>query len=198
MARPFRFRPSRREIILQNNATTRFYAGASERPDANENLAKSLVPEPPKRHRVKRCDGKPIVPLEADVVRAIGELLAVHPRVLFAVRQNSGAASYEAASGKWAPIWFYRVLTSQPVTITDFWGLLRPVGDGPAIPFCLEAKREGWSKPRDSREQKQALFISLIQNCGGVSGFVRNVDEAKAILETGRSLLANDALAILG
>jgi len=178
MARPFRFRPSRREIISANNAANAFYAGASENPKAQENLAKLLVPEPPKRHRVKRpVDGKPAVPLESDVVRAIGELLAVHPKVLFAVRQNSGAASYEAASGKWAPVWFYHVLTSQPVTITDFWGLLR---DG--RPFAIEAKREGWKEPSTDRERRQWAFLMLVRNCGGVSGFARNVDEALAII----------------
>ena len=178
MARIFRTRPSRRELVAQNNASQRFYASASERPDAQATLAKLTVTLPPKRERVKRpVDGKPAVPLEADVVRAIGELLAVHPKVLIAIRQNSGAASYEAASGKWAPVWFYHVLTSQPVTITDFWGLLR---DG--RPFAIEAKREGWKEPSTDRERRQWAFLSIVRNCGGISGFVRNVEEAQALL----------------
>lgn len=178
MARSFRGRPGRREVITANNATHRFYAGASDRPDAQENLDKLLIQLPPKRERVKRpVDGKPAVPLEADVVRAVGELLAVHPRVLFAVRQNSGAASYETASGRFAPVWFYHVLTGQPVTITDFWGLLR---DG--RPFAIEAKREGWKEPSTDRERKQWAFLALVQNCGGCSGFARTVEEARAIL----------------
>ncbi len=115
--------------------------------------------------------------LEKHVIRAVSELLAVHPKVLFAVRQNSGGASYEAKSGRYAPIFFYHILTSQPVTITDFWGLLR---DG--RPFALEAKRPSWKEPREPREFKQAAFLMLIRNCGGVGQFVRSADEANAAL----------------
>ena len=142
-------------------------------------LRKNLPPLPQKRSRIVRpVDGKPVVPLEADVIRAVGQLLAVHPKVLFAVRQNSGAASYEHSSGRYAPVWFYKVVTRQSVTITDFWGILR---DGRML--ALECKREGWREPRGEREMRQALFISLIQNCGGIAGFVRTADEAKALLD---------------
>ena len=122
---------------------------------------------------------KPTKPrkLEAPVVAAIADLLAVHPRVLFAVRQNTGAASYEAKSGKYAPVFFYRILTRQDVTITDFWGLLR---DG--RPFAIEAKAPGWKAPRDDRERRQYMFLSLIRNCGGISGFATSAEEANAIL----------------
>ena len=116
--------------------------------------------------------------LEKHVIRAVSELLSVHPKVLFAVRQNSGGASYEQASGKYAPIFFYKILTSQPITITDFWGILR---DG--RPFALEAKRPSWNRVHGEREMRQSLFISLIINAGGVGGFVRSADEANALLE---------------
>jgi len=183
MARPFRFRPSRREIIAANNAANAFYAGASENPKAQENLAKLLVPEPPQRHRVKRpVDGKPAVPLESDVIRAIGELLAVHPKVLWACRQNSGAASYEASSGRYQPIFFYRILTGQDMTVTDFWGLLRPVGDAPARVFAFEAKRSSFTSPKTGRELRQWAFLTMILNCGGVAGFVRSAEEANELL----------------
>lgn len=115
--------------------------------------------------------------LEKYVIRAVSQLLAVHPKVLFGVRQNSGGASYEHSSGAYKPIHFYQILTSQPVTITDFWGILR---DG--RPFCLEAKRPSWKEPSNDREMRQALFISLIQNCGGVGGFVRSADQANEVL----------------
>jgi hypothetical protein len=75
-------------------------------------------------------------------------------------------------------VWFYRVVTRQPVTITDFWGILR---DGRV--FAIECKRPGWKAPHGDREMRQALFISLIQNCGGLGGFARNADEAKGIID---------------
>lgn len=115
--------------------------------------------------------------LEKHVVRAVSELLAIHPKVLFGVRQNSGGASYEAKSGKFAPIFFYHILTSQPVTITDFWGIMR---DGRM--FALEAKRPSWKEPKEEREFKQAAFLMLVRNCGGIAGFVRSSEEANALL----------------
>lgn len=92
--------------------------------------------------------------------------------MLFAVRQNSGAASYEAKSGKYAPVHFYRILTSQPVTITDFWGILR---DGRML--AIEAKAPGWKEPRTDREFKQAAFLMLVRNCGGIGIFATSADD---------------------
>ena len=111
------------------------------------------------------------------MVSAVAELLSVHPKVLFAVRQNSGAASYEAKSGKWAPVNFYRIVTPQPVTITDFWGIMR---DGRML--AIECKRPGWKAPRDDRERRQWAFLQIVANCGGISGFVTSAEEAYAIL----------------
>ena len=115
---------------------------------------------------------------ESHVVREVSELLAVHPKVLFAVRQNSGGASYEHSSGRHAPIYFYKVLTGQDLTITDFWGVMR---DGRLL--AIEAKRRDWKEPKEAREYRQAAFMMLIRNAGGVAGFVRGLDEAKALLD---------------
>ena len=115
---------------------------------------------------------------ENHVIREVSELLAVHPKVLFAVRQNSGGASYEAKSGKYAPLMFYRILTSQDVTVTDFWGIMR---DGRML--ALEAKRRDWKEPKEDREFRQAAFLMLVRNCGGIGAFVRGTDEAKIALD---------------
>ena len=119
--------------------------------------------------------------MEGPVVAAISELLAVHPRVLFAVRQNSGSASYETKSGKWAPVDFYRILThgkdTQPLTITDFWGILR----GGRV-LAVEAKAPGFREPRTEREFKQANFLMLVRNCGGIGIFATSVDQVATAL----------------
>jgi hypothetical protein len=65
------------------------------------------------------------------------------------------------------------------MTITDFWGFLR---DG--RPFAIEAKRPSWKGPRDEREFKQANFLAVIRNIGGVSGFAMSADDAKAVIES--------------
>lgn len=182
--KPLRFRPSLREQVKAAKIANDYYAiSAGKEPFPGldmDRIHKTRMPRDPRAIRAKP------VQREAPVVAAIAELLAVHPRVLFAVRQNSGMASYEAKSGRYAPVYFYKILTGQPVTITDFWGILRPENGHPSLPFCIEAKRPGWSGPRDEREQKQALFISLIKNVGGAAGFATSVEEARKIIETGR------------
>lgn len=115
--------------------------------------------------------------VEAPVLKAVGELLAVHPRVLFAVRQNTGAMHYER-DGRPVPIWFYRIVRKpEDMTIVDFWGLLR---DGK--PFAFECKKPSWTKPTKDHELKQAAFLRMIECIGGVSRFVTDVRQADEAL----------------
>lgn len=133
----------------------------------------------PKKERASNGSGASTGALEKDVLHAVGQFLAVHPRVLLAVRQNSGAAQYEA-NGKAIPIWFYKLVKhagEADITITDYWGFLR---DG--RPFALECKRESWRTVSGDREKKQQAFIHLIEAIGGRGGFVRNVKDAEEIL----------------
>ena len=115
---------------------------------------------------------------EGPVIKAVAELLSMHPLVLFAERRNSGALPYINAEGKSVPVRFHRVLTGQPVRVVDFTGWLK---DG--RPFALEAKRPSWKKPGDEREIEQANYLMLVRNLGGLGGFVRSVEEAKRIIE---------------
>jgi len=178
MARTFRL-PSKREVITANNAAQRFYAAASDKPEAQEHLKRLLIDLPPKRERVKRCDGRPI---EQDVIRAVSDLLAVHPKVLFAVRQNSGGASYQHSSGDYKPIFFYHVLTRGNVTITDFWGLLKT-----GAPFGFEAKKPHWKGASGfaerARVERQAAFIAIVKEAGGIGAFVTDALQVKSLLD---------------
>ena len=115
---------------------------------------------------------------EAPVVQAISELLAVHPRVLFAVRQNSGMASYEAKSGRYAPVFFYRILTHEKdMTLPDFWGILK---DGRIL--AIEAKAPTWRKISNDRELRQEMFLMLVRNLGGVALFATDVSQVAGAL----------------
>lgn len=72
-----RWKLSRREQTELNNRWLSFYAAASERPDAQDNLKKLVVELPPKRHKVKRCDGKPIIASEHQEQSAVIEWWAL-------------------------------------------------------------------------------------------------------------------------
>ena len=189
--RRMKFKPKLRDTMLANARALEFWAGAAppEKAKAAEEFVASAlaaIPPAPKRratgvdidsiHGTKRAAP---TQLEAPVVKAIGELLAVHPKVLFAVRQNTGAASYEAASGKYAPVEFYRMVThsKKDMTITDFWGILR---DGRML--AIEAKAPGWNKPTTDREFRQAAFLSMVRNCGGIGIFATSAEDVAAAL----------------
>lgn len=160
------FKKSLSDTLRGNDAAMRFYCGGDAPAEVLNNL-------PPKRERAAPRK------LEAPVVAAISELLAVHPKVLLAVRQNSGQASYEAKSGKYAPVAFYRILThGGTVTITDFWGILR---DGRLL--AVEAKAPPFSAPRNDREVRQANFLALVRNCGGVALFATSADDVAEALK---------------
>jgi hypothetical protein len=119
---------------------------------------------------------------EGPVLDAVGELLASHPQVLFAVRQNSGAMHSEGRDGRVHAYWFYKLIRrpgASELTLTDFWGYLR---DGRA--FAIECKRPSWKAPREKRELNQQAFIRMIESLGGIGGFVRSADEANALLGT--------------
>lgn len=167
MRKPLGFKKSLRDQRIEVNKALRHMQILSGRP-MPDGLLNEIAP---KRERASPRQ------LEAPVVAAISDLLAIHPKVLFAVRQNSGSASYEAASGKWAPVKFYYILTTQPVTITDFWGILR---DGRVL--AIEAKAPGFKGPRTDREFKQAAFLMMVRNVGGVALFADSVDDVNQAL----------------
>ena len=175
-----RWRPTFRERITSSHASLRFLAGPSEKPDAVERVEREVMTThlPPKRERVKRpVDGRAAHDIEAPVIAAVGELLAVHPHVLLAVRQNSGAMPYER-DGRLVPVWFYKLIRCpEKLTIVDYWGFLKD-----ARPFAIECKRPSWKEPETERELKQRAYLDMIASLGGVSGFVRSADEARALL----------------
>ncbi len=136
-----------------------------------------LAPLPVKRGpRVEHAD------LEKHVLAAVGELLAVHPRVAFAIRQNSGAASYEAATGKFAPIWFHKwIRAPEPMKMADYMGA---TVEGRLI--ALECKRPSWTKPTDERERQQAAFLALVLKIGGIAGFITDARQVEEMLNANR------------
>lgn len=123
---------------------------------------------------------------EAPVVAAISELLAVHPRVLWAARFNSGMASYEAKTGRYAPVWFHKFLRMpEPMKMPDIFGLtLEKHTCGLwTRPIAVEVKAPGFTKPRDLREREQAAFLEMIRSAGGIALFATSADEVAEALK---------------
>ena len=130
----------------------------------------------PKREIVNHTDASE---LEASVISEVSSLLAKHPAVLFAVRQNSGAAFLKGRDGKDMPVWFYRCITSpEKMRISDFWGILR---DGRI--FGFECKRRNWIKPSDQREYEQWAFLTMVSNSGGIGRFVTCAEDVLEALK---------------
>ncbi len=126
-------------------------------------------------HGTKRA-----VPLEATVIDAVGDVLRAHPLILFAVRQNSGALPYMSAAGKLVPVWFYKwVKRPEKMRLTDYWFATIDARLG-----AIECKRENWKGPTDDREREQAKFLEIVRAAGGIGGFARSAEEAKAIIES--------------
>ena len=170
--------PSLREKLERSHAAVSFYArGFGHEPPPKPALLQQI--EARAANRKPRSAPDP-ADSEAPVISAVGELLAVHPAVLFAVRANSGAMHVEGANGRAHPVFFYKLVRrpgASEITITDFWGFLR---DG--RPFAIECKRPSWKAPRGTRELDQQAFIHMVESIGGVGGFARSADEANAIL----------------
>lgn len=202
MARKFGFKPTLRQQVASVSRVLDFY---DRRGDPN------YAPEIEKANELAKLDesgekleagfapsrgvrAKPRQ-LEAPVVQAISELLAVHPRVLIALRMNSGAASYEAKTGTYAPVWFHKWLRyPEKMRMSDFLGIVvqerredHKNGTGTCYisfpPLAIEAKAPGWTKPRDAREHEQAAFLAFIRSCGGIGIFATSAEQVAEALK---------------
>ena len=170
-------RRSLRDTLAANETALKAMSPTGELGPMQEQFDRNRLP--PKRAHKRTGE-----PIEADVLRAVGELLAVHPQVLLAIRQNSGSLPYQDSTGRLIPIWFFKIVKApRKIRLSDYWGLL--CGDRAGINrfFAIECKRPKWKGPTDARELEQELFLQAVRECGGKAGFARSVDEAKSILD---------------
>ena len=176
MTRKIGFRKSLRDTLIENNKASAWYAAMAGKPAVN------LAPIAPKRERKESHDIDAVhrqqKHLEADVISAVSDLLKAHPRVLWAIRQNSGAASYQASNGRLAPVWFHKWVKGTGYRMSDFLGATTDFRF-----LALEAKKSDWTKPTDQRELEQAAFLECVRKSGGRAGFVTCVEDAIAIIE---------------
>ena len=159
-----RRRETLRETIARNQQSMDLYAALSDRP-----RVELTAPPPPKPRAPRKpsADG-----IEADVMRAVFDLLRAHRRVAWFMRLNSGAVQ----DGDRYTV-FYRLYMRGMSGITrgasDYLGQLT---DGRM--FLLECKRPGVYKGTIEQE----MLINACQANGGVAGIVQSVEDALALL----------------
>ena len=158
-----RGRRTLREQMLRNQKTEALYAALSGKP-ARE---LPIPPEPKKRPRRELAPDEPRQPSEADILRAILQLLRRHPKVALCWRQNSGTFQERNRDGS---VRYIRATTQRGMS--DIMGAMM---DGRTL--AIEVKsRTGRMRPG------QEEFLASIRAAGGVAGVCRSVADAVRLL----------------
>ncbi len=157
-------RETLRETIARNQASMDLYAALSDRP-----RVELAAPPPPK----PRAPRKPSADdTEADVMRAVFDLLRAHRRVAWFMRLNSGAVQ----DGDRYTVFYRLYLRGEPGRTKGASDYLGQLTDGRL--FLLECKRPG--KRRGTAEQEELIAACVAD--GGVAGIVQSVEDALALL----------------
>jgi len=123
------------------------------------------IPAEPKKRAPAKPSGEPT---EAEILRAIIQLLHCHPRVAQCWRQNSGTFQERNRDGS---VRYIRANTQKGMS--DIMGILK---DGRTL--AIEVKsRTGRMRPG------QEEFLQTIRSAGGVAGVCRSVEDAQKLLE---------------
>jgi hypothetical protein len=159
-----RRRETLRETIARNQASMDLYAALSDRP-----RVELTAPPPPKPRAPRKpsADGT-----EADVMRAVHDLLRRHRRVAWFMRLNSGGVS----DGDRYTVFYRLYLRNMPPRTKGASDYLGQLTDGRM--FLVECKRPGVHK---ATEEQQDL-ISACVAAGGVAGIAQSVEDVIALL----------------
>lgn len=150
---------SLREAYQASQDATNFYAAMAGKPPIN--LVGAL---PPKReYKARGSSGEPT---EAQILKAIMELLRKHPKVAKVWRQNSGAARYQYGD-KTSYVNF-----NTAKGMSDIMGILKT-----GRMLCIEVKsRTGKVAPH------QQEFLESITKAGGVAFVARDIETVVNVL----------------
>ena len=158
-----RGRRTLREQMLRNQATENLYAALSGKP-ARE---LPIPPEPKRRTKREPAPDEVRQPSEAEILKAILQLLRRHPKVALCWRQNSGTFQERNRDGTTR---YIRANTQRGMS--DIMGALM---DGRTL--AIEVKsRTGRMRPG------QEEFLQQIRAAGGVAGVCRSVEDAQKLL----------------
>jgi hypothetical protein len=158
-----RGRKTLREVMIDHQRTEDTLAALWGKP-----RRELPIPAEPKK-RVKRepAPAEQREPSEAEILRAIIQLLKRHPRVAKCWRQNSGTFQERNRDGS---VRYIRANTQKGMS--DIMGVLK---DGRTL--AIEVKsRTGRMRPG------QEEFLQTIRSAGGVAGVCRSVEDAQRLL----------------
>ena len=159
-----RGRKTLREVMLAHQKSEALYAALSGKPVRQIDIPA----EPKKRAKREPQPAEQREPSEAEILRAIVQLLKRHPRVAISWRQNSGTFQERNRDGTTR---YIRANTQRGMS--DIMGALK---DGRTL--AIEVKsRTGRMRPG------QEEFLASIRAAGGVAGVCRSVDDAVRLLE---------------
>ena len=145
---------SLREAYQASQDATNFYAAMAGKPPVD------LVGALPAK-RAYKARGSSGEPTEAQILKAIMQLLKKHPMVAKVWRQNSGTAQYQYG----AKTSYVRFNTAKGMS--DIMGILK---DGRTL--CIETKsRTGKVQPH------QQAFLDSINAAGGLAFVARSTDD---------------------
>jgi hypothetical protein len=158
-----RGRKTLREVMLAHQKSEALYAALSGKPVRQIDIP----PEPKKRVKREPAPAEQRQPSEAEILRAIVQLLKRHPRVAMSWRQNSGTFQERNRDGS---VRYIRANTARGMS--DIMGTLK---DGRTL--AIEVKsRTGRMRPG------QEEFLQQIRAAGGVAGVCRSVEDAQKLL----------------
>jgi hypothetical protein len=154
-----RGRKTLRETMLAHQKSEALYAALAGKP-----VRQIDIPPEPKKRAPAKPSGEPS---EAEILRAIIQLLHRHPRVAQCWRQNSGTFQERNRDGS---VRYIRANTQKGMS--DIMGILK---DGRTL--AIEVKsRTGRMRPG------QEEFLQTIRSAGGVAGVCRSVEDAQRLL----------------
>ena len=154
-----RGRRTLRETMLAHQKSEALYAALAGKP-----VRQIDIPPEPKKRAAAKPSGEPS---EAEILRAIIQLLHRHPRVAQCWRQNSGTFAERNRDGSTR---YIRANTARGMS--DIMGILK---DGRTL--AIEVKsRTGRMRPG------QEEFLQTIRQAGGVAGVCRSVEDAVRLL----------------
>lgn len=175
MARRIAKREDIRDTIARNMRILDAMAVSAGKP--KQELAKSLQMKAKRVQAARIDDGT----YEATIQRDIIAFLRKHPKVSIVERHNSGKAMEMNSAGEKRFIAYNTVFKVSGVRMRKS-DIDCQLVNGKRL--CIEAKRAGWTHPRNQREIEQENYLKHVLASTGYAMFATSVREVEIYLDS--------------